>query len=229
MEDKSKLIQQMNVMSFIARHADYYDKYTLENIKSYVRRGKEKELFYTDVVREIYDELGYIPDEKNMYVAFLNLLEQIHGIDGKNIVEVGGGTFPRLGERIHLKQNKGTITVFDPRLGKDLESKDRFILKREEFTKKTPIEGTDLIIGLMPCKGAEPLIEQALKHKIDFMLWFCEGGPHGDYFDYFEDEEEWLGSTMYMAQRGVEDKKMGKVMVKKFEDLSHYPIIYNQR
>ena len=81
----------------------------------------------------------------------------------------------------------------------------------------------------MPCKGAEPLLEQATKKNIDFMLWFCEGGAHGDCFDYFEDEEEWLGSMMYTAQRGVEDSKMGKLKVKKLEEFSHYPIIYNQR
>lgn len=229
MGDKDKLIQLMNVMSFLKTHESYYDEFALQNIKSYVKRGRPEEVYFTDVVREIYDELGYIPDDQNMYIAFMNLLKEVHGIEGRNILEVGGGTLPRLGHRIHLAQQKGTITVYDPRMGKDIEGDERFVLKREEFTTKTKLGNTDLLIGLMPCKGAEPLIEQAIKHKIDFMLWFCEGGPHGDYFDFYEDDSEWLWSYQYMAERGVEEGKMGKLMVKQMDEYSRYPIIYNQR
>ena len=229
MEAKNKVVEYMSVLNFLSQHADYYDEYALQNIKSYAKRGIAKELYFTDTIREIYDHLGYIPDDKNIYIAFLKLLEQVHGIEGRNIIEVGGGTIPFLGRRINLQQHSGTITVYDPRIGKDFEGNERFVLKREPFTEKTKLGNADLIIGLMPCKGAEPLIEQATKHHIDFMLWFCEGGPHGDYIDYFEDEQEWLGSAMYMVDRGMEDHKMGQLVKTKLEDYSHYPIIYNQR
>ncbi len=230
-DEKSKIMTYMNVMQFLTKHKDYYsyDTYTLEMLKSYAKRGLAKEVYFTDVIREIYDELGLIPDDKNIFEAFLKLLEQVHGIEGRNIIEVGGGTIPTLGRRIHLKQKTGTITVYDPRIGKDIKGDDRFILKREPFTNKTKLGNADLIIGLMPCKGAEPLLEQAVKHKIDFMLWFCEGGPHGDYFDYFEDDGEWRFSTTHMVERGMEDGKMGQLVKTKLEDYSHYPIIYNQR
>ncbi|MBP5678314.1 MAG: NAD(P)-dependent oxidoreductase [Bacilli bacterium] len=229
MENNEKLIRYMSVLAYIKTHAAYWDEYVLGSMKGYAQRGIDKEVFFKDSIREVYDELGYIPDDQNMYISFLNLINQQFGLEGKNIVEVGGGTLPRLGRRIHLKQNTGTITVYDPRIGKDIKGEDRFVLKREEFTTKTPVKGVDLLIGLMPCKGAEPLIEQAIKHKIDFMVWLCEGGPHGDYFDYFEDEEEWIGSTIYTATRGIEDQRMGKLVKIKQEEFSKYPIIYNQR
>ena len=228
MADKKNLARYMGVVDFLARHPGYYDQYEEECIKSYALRENERN-FYLDIMREIYDELGFIPDEKNMYITFIKMIEETFGIEGKNIIEVGGGIIPRLGKRIHLKQNTGTITVYDPRLGRHYESEDRFTLVREEFTKKTPVDGADLIVGLMPCKGAEPLLDQAIKNNIDFILWFCEGGPHGDYFDYFEDDDEWLSSTLYFARKGVEENKMGKLKVKHLEQFSTYPIVYNER
>lgn len=228
--DKGKIIDYMKISSFVAEHPDYYDKYEKEAIKAHAIRGIEHDLYTTDVIREICDHLGLIPEDKNIYVAFQKLIEEQFGIEGKHIVEVGGGIIPNLGKRIHLGQKTGSIIVYDPRLGKEFESEDRFTLKREEFKENTPIpEKTDLMIGLMPCKGAEALIDSALEHKKDFIVWLCEGGPHGDYFDYFESDEEWLDSTIFYATSEVESKKMGKLMVKKMEDFSEYPIIYNKK
>lgn len=223
------VINSMLVSKFLKEHPDYYEEMEKHRINYYATHDNNGDTYTKDVMREIYDELGIIPEEKNMYTAFIDLLEETHGYEGKNIVEVGGGILPRLGKRIHTLQHKGTITIYDPRIGKDIEGEDRFTLIREPFTRKTELDGCDLLIGLMPCKGAEPLIDQAVEKKIDFLLWLCEGGPHGDCYDYFEDEREWLGSTIYTASRGVKDSRMGKLMEKMLPQYSHYPIIYNQR
>ena len=228
MRSLEKRTHYQEILEFLYKHPTYYTSFERKGIQSYAFHDKE-ENFYLDVLREIYDELGLIPDEKNIYITFQNLIQELFGTEEKNIIEVGGGVIPRLATRIRMHQQKGTITVYDPRLAKDIRGDERLILKREKFTDKTPIKRADLLIGLMPCEGAEPLIDQALKHKIDFVLWFCEGGPHGDYFDYFESEEEWLSSTLYYARNGVENKGMGKLMVKHLEPYPNYPIIYNQR
>ncbi len=216
------------ITKYIEEHPDYYDEYErryLLNVSTPLFR-----VFTGDVTRELYDELDLIPDEYNMYLAFLDLIEEKFGIEGKNIVEVGGGIIPRLGQRIRLKQSDGTITVYDPRIGSDIVGDERLVLKREKFTNGTVIDSNvDLLIGLMPCKGAEPLVEQATKNNIDFMLWLCEGGPHGDYFDFYESDDEWLGSITTYASRRVEDQKMGKLKIKRIDELSQYPIIYNER
>lgn len=229
MSDVKKVLDHMAVKRFVREHSDYYSSWERSMIYDYISRGSRHAIFTEDIVREIYDELGLIPEDENMYVSFLNLIEDNFELEGKNIVEVGGGILPRLGRRIHLKQNTGTITIYDPRLAEDIKEEDRFFLKREEFKRDTPLENVDLLIGLMPCQGAEPLITQATNHNIDFALWFCEGGPHGDYFDFYESDDEWLDSMMYFAKRGVEDHNMGRVMVKKMEQYNNYPIIYNQR
>ena len=216
------------VSKFLEEHPDYYDSYEIDFLKR--SNSSLFKLFTGDVSREIYDELDLIPDEYNMYLAFLDLLEEKFGIEDKNIVEVGRGIIPRLAKRINMKQKNGTITVYDPRLGSDIHGNERLILKREKFDRGTIIDAdTDLIIGLMPCKGAEYLIEQAGNNGIDFMLWLCEGGPHGDIFDFYESDEEWLDSMMYYAKSKVENNKMGKLMVKRIDELSDYPIIYNER
>ena len=219
----------MMVSQFIKEHPDYYDEYELQAIRGYVQRDDLRTIAKTDLVREIYDELGLLPEDANLYSAFVKLIDDQFGLEGKRICEVGGGILPRLGERIHLKQKKGSIVVYDPRLAKDVKGSSRFILRRRMFKETTPTKNVDLLVGLMPCKGAEPLLENALNNNKDFMLWLCEGGPHGDYFDFFESDEEWIDSTIHHARRGVEEKNMGKLIVKKIPDLSEYPIIYNQR
>ena len=223
------VVRRIAALDLLKRNKDYYDPYEYERIKYYIEHDKSDENFTRDIMREIYDELGMIPEDQNMYTRFMQEIDENFGINNRHIIEVGGGIFPRLGHRIHLQQQNGTITVYDPRIGKRIEGDDTFILKREEFTRKTPLGNCNLLIGLMPCKGAEPLIDQAIKHEKDFMLWFCEGGPHGDCYDYFEDEREWLGSMMYDIERGVREHHMGKVIQKTLDKYSHYPIVYNQR
>ena len=228
-EIKEKMIRHIIISRFLEEHRDYYDDYELQAIKGFVERDDLAMIAKTDIVREIYDELGLLPEKVNLYTTFLNAIETQFGIEGKRICEVGGGILPRLGKRIHLKQTTGTIIVYDPRIGKDQKGNDRFVLKRKYFKETTPTEDIDLLVGLMPCKGAEPLLENAFRNKKDFMLWLCEGGPHGDYFDFFESDEEWIDNTIYNAQRCVEEQHMGKLKIKVMPELSEYPIIYNQR
>ena len=226
---EKQIREHLAISSYLKEHPDYYDEYEQEFIRSYSLHTKRKNKYAQEVIREIYDELGMIPDDQNIYLAFLDLIDKQFGINGKNILEVGGGAIPSLAKKIHLKQSKGTITVYDPRIGKDIHGEERFVLRRDKFTRDTDIEDTNLIIGLMPCQAAEVLITQATKNDIDFMLWLCEGGPHGDYYDFYESDDEWLGSMLYLAQRGVEDQEMGKLRIKNMPEFSQYPIIYNQR
>ena len=217
------------VLQFIENHLEDYDRFEVQGILSYAKNPNIEICAKVDVVREIFDELGLIPDDLSLYIAFINAIDKEFGIDGKHIYEVGGGILPRLAKRIHLRQKSGSITVFDPRLAHDVMGKDRFILRREKFTKSTPTQDADLLIGLMPCKGAEALLDNACAQKKDFMLWLCEGGPHGDYFDYFESDDEWLDSTIFHAKRFVERNHMGKLKALEYPQFSDYPIIYNQR
>ena len=205
---------------------DLYTDFELSYIKNCITHNYFPDLFFDEGIREIFDEIGYLPDDENVYKIFLNYITSLCDVNDKNIIEVGGGVFARLSKRLSLEQKNGKITVYDPRLDPTIESTDRFVCKKEDFTIDHDIGDTDLMIGLMPCQGAEPLLRQALDHDRDFILWLCEGGPHGDCFDYFEDADEWVGSIMYWAGRSLEEKGQ-KLRVKKMDKLAPYPIITN--
>ena len=201
----------------------------MQSARYYLKHGDYPDLYHKDLLREIFDNLALIPVEENMYVAFLNEILKHYDISDKKIVEVGGGVFPNLAKRIVTKQTTGKITVFDPRLDPRCKSDSKMTLVRDNFTRKTPIDDADLIIGLRPCKGIDVLLDSAIENKKDFMIWFCEGGPHGDYFDYFEDEDEWYNCMKVTARNGVERQHMGKIKKIEYPHLSNYPIIYNSR
>ena len=187
------------------------------------------ELMNSEVIREVFDEVGLIPKKHNIYDAFFKEIKNIHGIEERNIIEVGGGALPRLAKRIRLSQKKGTITVYDPRLFLGLEEDSRLRLIRKPFTKSTNIGNCDLLIGLMPCKAAKDLVDQAISYDKDFIVWLCEGGWHGEPIDYFETDDEWRQSLICSAEWGLRENDSGKLGVKELKKFSPYPIIYNVR
>ena len=82
----------------------------------------------------------------------------------------------------------------------------------------------------MPCEATQTIIENATMNRKDFIIAMCEGGAHGDIYDYFESTEEWLNCMLYLAEREIESNNMGELKVLSFKKyLSSYPIIYNKK
>ena len=217
------------VNSYLETHPEIFTKEERDFIKTFTIYNKNFH-FAPDTIREIYDELGILEDHQNIYLGFMNLLTEEFPIQEKRILEVGGGTIPRLGKRIHSIQTTGTIVIYDPKLSIYEENKENFTLVREKFQKTTNIEDANLLLGLMPCEASETIITSALENQTDFMIALCEGGPHGDYFDYFEDEDEWKNYILSYATKGVEEKNMGKLKIKTLKEYGDpYPVIYNKR
>ena len=212
------------------KYYDEYEQYFLEGLTIEVLR-KYYKYELPDIARQVLEEIGYykIVNEESGYDAFIDVIDKQFGLE-KNIVEVGGGIIPTLAKRISLKQKKGTITIYDPRLSNYYTENDKFILKKEKFKRNTNVDNKDLLMGFMPCAAAQQIIENATDNNLDFIIALCEGGPHGDEFDYFESDEEWVGSMIYLAQRGVEEKNMGEVKKLSFKKYGNqYPVIYNNR
>ena len=183
-----------------------------------------------ELVREVFDELGLIPSKINIYDGFFKLVDDTFSVKDKNIIEIGGGVLPSLGKRIVTKIGNGKLTIYDPRLSKYLKDTEKMVLKREMFTEYLDVSNSDLLVALMPCKGAEDVIASALKNRKDFMIGLCEGGEHGDYFDYFEDEEEWRTALICNTSQLIRYKDMGKLKIKYLKEYGDpYPIIYNER
>lgn len=222
-----KMAQKELLLHLLDEKQDLYTTLEYSYIKNYFLSERFlKDEYIDEGLREIVDEAGLLPQDENIYDYFTDFIIDRYDIEGKKIIEVGGGVFARLAKRLSLKQESGLVTVYDPRLDPSIESTDKLVLKKETFYVDTDIEDTDLLVGLMPCEGANSLIAQATRKDRDFILWLCEGGPHGDCFDYFEDADEWLNSTIYFAERDLESR--GKVLtIKKEDKFSPYPIITN--
>lgn len=221
--EKRKLLMQ-----FIEEYSQYFSENEKRIILSENTTSSKKLL--TDVTRQVFTELGFIKDEDNIYQAFIDIIKEEFGLE-RNIVEIGGGVVPSLAKKIALSQNKGTITVYDPRLINNMYSNiPNLKLKRQAVSTKTQIEQADLYVAFMPCEATQTIIDIAGKNKVDFIIAACEGGPHGDIYDYFEDEEEWLHSMIYHARRQIEYNDLGTLETKSLQKYNDpYPVFFNRR
>lgn len=222
-EDNTLLIE-----NYLKEHPGVFTEYEIDYIlwfsKKWNGRGE-----IPHFVLELYDELGILPADKNVYQEFMKLLQKEVGVDGKNVLEVAGGILPRLGERIALSQNSGSLTIYDPRLSREIEDRDSFILRRENFTRELNGDGYDLVVALKPYEATEELIRWTIDNRINFMIGLCDGGIHGEPYDFYDSTEEYLNGMKYLAARGVESQNMGKAYVKKLKNCDYdYPIIFNK-
>ena len=189
-----------------------------------------KDRLMPDLFREVYDKLDLLKDDENIYLGFIDLLDNKFDIKNKDIIEVGGGIFPQLAKKISNIQEKGQIKVYDPRLSFYEDNTSKLTLVREKFSNKTKVDDVDLLIGFMPCEATYTIVDSAARNDIDFMIALCEGGPHGDIYDYYESDEEWLHSIISFANSLVEYNNMGtleKTYLKEYHN--PYPVIYNKR
>lgn len=226
---KDILSKKKIIINYLMKYPNIFTDLEKKQIINYIDSfGKYK--FVPDTVREVYDELGIIQDDNNIYLGFIELIRNIYDIDDMKIVEVGGGVLPRLGKRLSDIISTGSITVYDPRLSVYESNNEKLRLVRENFSINTNISDADLLIGLMPCEACDVIVESALMYEKNFILALCEGGAHGEEFDYFEDEEEWQNSIIRQTKKEVEEKGMGKLKIKYLKEYGNpYPIIYNDK
>lgn len=214
-------------LKFIEAHKDSYTPREINYITGSFYWGMNNP-FASDLLRQIYDEVGITDENVNMYEGFLKILEENFDIN-TDIIEIGGGIVPSLAKKIALRQKSGTVTVYDPRLITNIDKPDNLILKREMFSKNTPIGDTKLIIGFMPCDATTLLIDTACQKKTDFMIALCEGGMREGY-GWLEEDDEWIGFVKYCAERGIETNGLGTLGEASLEQYRNpYPVIYNKR
>lgn len=222
------ITKSLKVNRFLEENKHGYNDRELEFIRSNWVHFLDKK-FQVDILRQMYSELGFMDDKEDIYHAFIKILEENFDID-TDIIEVGGGRIPSLAKRIALKQKKGTITVYDPNLISTDSPYPNMVLRQQPFTLQTPVKEDQLIIGFMPCEATEKIIYNAKKNNAHFLIALCEGGPHGDEFDYFESEDEWLSSMLYSARDTADKTKHGPLQItdlKEYDD--PYPVIYTKK
>lgn len=228
--DKKQSTKLYLVSEYLKKYPTIFSKHEIEYI---LACAKGDDLYFEmvpDLIREVYDELGILAEEKNMYLGFIEMADEIFCLKDRCVLEVGGGILPRLGERISSMQEKGSVIVYDPRLSEHKEDSDKLKLVRKKFNSSVNVSGIDLMLGLMPCKAAETIVDVSAKNNIDFMVALCEGGPHGEGYDFYEDDEEWRASLISHTSRLVSENGMGKLKIKHMKEYGNpYPVIYNER
>lgn len=213
------------INKFLKEHeADYS-----EAEKDFILRNMEwgrKSCLVTDILRQIYDELDLLADDKNIYLGFMKLIEDIFGKNEK-IVEVGGGRIPRLGTRLALANPNSTIVVYEQNLLKTTTPLENLKLKKENFTVNSDIAGTTLTCGFMPCEATLPQIQASCENGINFITALCDGGNH-QLLD--TEEDDWEAHTIYEAKKLVKKYNLGDLKVTYMKEYQNpYPVIYNKR
>lgn len=182
-----------------------------------------------NILLQVYDELGILPDFMNPYKAFSELINKQFDIKDKNIVEIGGGTIPRLAMRLSDMQNRGSITVYDPNLYIKKTYPNMKLIKRN-FYPISNVDNADLLVGLLPCGASASILKSSIRHDKDFMIALCDSCNFYEYFDGYEDDSNWPYSFIESATKAVDESNLGKLKVKYLKEVGErYPIIYNVR
>lgn len=173
---------------------------------------------YGDHLTQIYYALGLLEDEENPYIGFTQLIEKLYGLD-INILEVGGGVYPALTSEITKRQlviGKGSITVYDPLLSKNVNFK-KAILVKEGILNTTDFSKYDLVIGKEPCSATTILIDNCLKQKKDMLVSPCkcynllpeyieyDDDPLTDWYNYVKN---YMGNYTNTVETNYLSKKM---------------------
>ena len=134
------------VIQLIIDNSEVFTDYERKCLLNYAIKGHTPGKMIPDLVREVYDKLNILEDEQNIYLGFIDILEKEFNYKERNIVEVGGGIFPSLANRIAREQTIGKIKVYDPRLSKYENNKEKLTLVREKFYSDTPLGNANLLI-----------------------------------------------------------------------------------
>lgn len=214
------------ILKFLKEHEkDYTDSEKEFILKNYAW-GMRSSLV-PDILRQIYDELNLLEDNKNIYNGFLDLLDEHFDIN-QNIVEIGGGNIPSLGKKLASRQKKGSVTVYDDKLITTNTNVPNLTLIKRRLSPKEELPKADMIIGFMPCEGTETAIHLAQNNKLDFMIAFCKGSCHNEAL--FSSSEDWELSMLYEARNAASKAGLGtveKIYMKEYQN--PYPVIYNKR
>ena len=222
--NKKELIEE-----YISKHPNLFSFFEKNYLINNCEHDYSNELI-PDIIREVFDELGILKDEENMFLGFRDLLDDVFSIKDKNIVEIGGGVIPRLAYRISDIQTTGSIKVYDPRLSEYVQSSDRLILIKKAFNPWIDVSDADILIGLMPCEITEGIILSAVKSNKDFMIGLSDATIYDDYSDYFPSPEEWIEGVIGYADRLLNESGRGKLKIKYLDQYNNpYPVIYNKK
>lgn len=126
-----------------------------------------------NVTNQIYAEIGYLPEQINIYKGVLEVIRGRHDIYVPTI-DICAGYFPNMSKYIDEEQRaveKGSVTAYDPNL---VTTKlGNVELVRRRFTEHTPTRKYDLFVSVHPCKATEMIIRKANGEGTEFTIAVC--------------------------------------------------------
>lgn len=182
-------------------------------IETYIRR-LINEVPISDVMRQVYYALDLFEKEENPFIAFADLVENKFDLE-TNICEVGCGCYPALSDVISKRQNKGTITAYDPYLVTTNLGKIKLYNKAFEN-----ISDYDLIIGMAPCNATIPMIQEGLLYDKNMIVSPCDCAHFPEWYDPgFDYITEWYN---YIYDIMKYNCKSGKIEVDYLKPETNY-------
>ena len=216
------------IINYLFENKDAFTDSERNIIISYIT-SHDNRFSIPNIVLQLYDDLGILPENLNPYKAFTEFLESIHDIKDKHIVEIGGGNIPVLAKRISCMQDKGTITVYDPNIYLKKKDYPNMKLIKRNFYPISNVDNADILIGLLPCGASGTIVKSAVRHKKDFMIALCDDCNYLEFYDSYNDEDRTL-SFIDQTRKAVEDNNLGKLKVKYIKEIGdNNPVIYNVR
>lgn len=150
---------------------------------------------------QILSKFGVLEENCDVYLEMLKLLEKYSFLEG-NCLEVSAGIYPRLAEVVSpvLNVRGGSLTIYDPDICYSILNKS-VVVKKENFTFKTNIDGIDTLYGLYPCSATIPLLEKAFDEDKNLLVGFCDCDHSTDEYPRL-DGKYWADDIcMYFKQK----------------------------
>lgn len=164
----------------ICQYFETYGKYYNSNAKNYVMQNIGQcvaNQLGPDIISQVMSALNLYRPDKNLYLAILGLIKHIFDLKS-NILEIGGGYYPALAQKIDEEQTRlqgGSITTYDPRLV--VTSLGNIKLHKEEFNTQS-LDTYDLVVSAMPCEATSMVIERCNADKKPFLITLCDCPPY---------------------------------------------------
>ena len=232
--DLSDEVITSRIKEFLEQHPEGYDKDTKKALIKSALWGRRTSSTVSEL-DEIYNYLQLDQKDNNIYQAFSDMIISRFDIN-RPIYEIGGGHLPIVGKILSLKQNQGTVTIYDPKLLITKTDIPNLKLVRKEFTGNEIVESNALMIGYKPCDATMPMMKYIAKNDLDFMIALCDCA-HG--FPEIMDEDdinlwyqscEWPVYSKYaeeerVKESGQEIRRIKRLSMEKYGN--YCPVIYN--
>ena len=134
-------------------------------------------MVFAEMVRDssILDSSSEVGLFEDFYPQIFEILSNNFALDC-DVLEVASGYNPTFAKMIRKHQNKGTMTVYDPRLSRERFKGIKSV--RKPFTLST-VQHSDLMISLAPCEVEELFIQKVKLAQTPMFLVPC-GCREGD-------------------------------------------------